>query len=358
MVNEAEKTNTVMRGAASLVFSKPVAILASASIAGTKESKGPFGTLFDVNSEDTEDMFNGKCWEEAESNMQKLAIETVLRKQNMVTKDIRYLFCGDLLGQDIATAFGVVDFQIPLFGLFGACSTSGESLALGAAFISAGYAKHVISMTSSHFASAEKEFRFPLGYGGQRPLSASWTVTGSGAFILGEVSQEAKAVITGITPGKIVDYGIKDSFNMGCAMAPAAADTIATHLQDCQEKPEDYDAILTGDLGMIGSEALIDLLKQKNFDISKQHIDCGAEIFGKETQTKAGMDTHAGGSGCGCAAIMLASVFLPKIESGEWKRILFVPTGALLNKMSFNEGNSVPGIAHAVVIENYKNSKH
>lgn len=340
-------------GRASVLLSKPVAILASASIAGTKESQGPFGSLFDVCSKDTEDRFQGKSWEEAESNMQRLAIETVLQKRGLRANDIRYLFCGDLLGQDIATAFGVMDFEIPLFGLFGACSTCGEALMLGAAFVSTGYAERVVSMTSSHFASAEKEFRFPLGYGGQRPLSASWTVTGSGAFILGGAASDTKAVITGITPGKIVDYGIKDSFNMGCAMAPAAADTIETNLTDMGRSPEDYDAILTGDLGLIGSEALIELLKKKGIDISRQHIDCGAEIYGKEEESKAGMDTHAGGSGCGCAAIMLASVFLPKVMSGEWKRILFVPTGALLNKLSFNEGNSVPGIAHAVVIEHY-----
>lgn len=354
MESRDNQKQEMMRGSASIMFQKPVAILASASIAGTKESKGPFGSLFDLCSDDTEDLFQGKTWEEAESNMQKLAVETVLRKKRLTPENIRYLFCGDLLGQDIATSFGVMDFEIPLWGLFGACSTSGEALALGAAFVSAGYAEKVVSLTSSHFASAEKEFRFPLGYGGQRPPSASWTVTGSGAFVLGNVEQDTKAVVTAITPGKIVDYGIKDSFNMGCAMAPAAAATIGNHLKDMGRKPDDYDAIVTGDLGLIGSRALIDMLGQEKLDISRQHVDCGAEIFGRETEHKAGMDTHAGGSGCGCAAIMLASVFLPKVESGEWKRILFVPTGALLNKLSFNEGNSVPGIAHAVVIEHYK----
>lgn len=338
-------------GKASISFPQPVAILASAAIVGTKESKGPFGSLFDYCSEDAEDMFLGKNWEEAESNMQKLAIETVLRKKKLIPSDIRYIFSGDLLGQDIATSFGVMDFEIPLWGLFGACSTCGEALALGASFVAAGYAERVLSMTSSHFASAEKEFRFPLGYGGQRPLSASWTVTGSGAFVLGKADKDSKSVITAMTTGKIVDYGIKDSFNMGCAMAPAAANTIATHLKDMERMPEDYDAILTGDLGIIGSSALLDLLKQEGIDISSRHRDCGAEIYGRE-EKKAGMDTHAGGSGCGCAAVMLSACFLPKIESGEWKRILFVPTGALLNKVSFNEGNSVPGIAHAVVIEN------
>lgn len=353
MESKNNQKQEMMRGSASIMFQRPVAIQAGASIAGTKESKGPFGSLFDYCSDDTEDLFQGKTWEEAESNMQKLAIETVLRKKKLIPKDIRYLFCGDLLGQDIATSFGVMDFEIPLLGLFGACSTCGEALALGASFVSAGYAGRVVSLTSSHFASAEKEFRFPLGYGGQRPPSASWTVTGSGAFVLGGVEQSTRAVITAITPGKIVDYGIKDSFNMGCAMAPAAASTISNHLKDMGRKPQDYDVILTGDLGLIGSKALIDILNQDGMDISRQHIDCGAEIFGRENDSEAGMDTHAGGSGCGCAAIMLASVYLPKIESGEWKRVLFVPTGALLNKLSFNEGNSVPGIAHAVVVEHY-----
>ena len=201
-----------------------------------------------------------------------------------------------------------------------------------------------VAVTSSHFASAEKEFRFPLGYGNQRPLSASWTVTGSGACVLGTKRSQIK--ISGITTGKIVDFGLKDSQNMGACMAPAALDTIYRNLLDFSRTPDYYDYIITGDLGKVGSVILLDMLEQKGYGRLKNHIDCGCLIFDDKRQ-----DTHAGGSGCGCAASVLTSYILPKMESGDWKRILFVPTGALLSKVSFSEGNSVPGIAHAVVIE-------
>ena len=220
----------------------------------------------------------------------------------------------------------------------------GESLALGAMAVSAGYGEHVLALTSSHFGSAEKEFRFPLEYGNQRPLSATWTVTGSGACVLG--TSGGKAKITGITTGKIVDYGFKDSQNMGACMAPAACDTIYQNLMDFDRLPKDYDKIITGDLGSVGQRILFDLLAEKGFDISEQHMDCGIEIYDSQTQ-----DTHAGGSGCGCAATVFASYILPQLALRKWKRILFVPTGPLLSKVSFNEGQSVPGIAHAVVVE-------
>lgn len=289
-------------------------------------------------------MFGEDSWEKAESTLQKEAVQTALGKAGLRPFQIRYLFGGDLLGQLIATSFGVMDMNIPMFGLYGACSTCGESLALGAMTIGAGYADYVAAVTSSHFASAEKQFRFPLDYGNQRPLAATWTVTGSGAFILGEKGGHAR--ITGITPGKVVDFGVKDSMNMGACMAPAACDTIYQNLMDFNCQPEDYDKIITGDLGSVGQTILIDLLKEKGFDISRVHMDCGIEIYDAEKQ-----DTHAGGSGCGCAAVTLAAMILPKIEKGSWKRVLFVPTGALLSTVSFNEGQSVPGIAHGVVIE-------
>lgn len=202
----------------------------------------------------------------------------------------------------------------------------------------------MLAVTSSHFGSAEKEFRFPLGYASQRPLSAHWTVTGSGAFLLG--TQKSHARITGVTIGKIVDYGLKDSQNMGACMAPAAMDTITQNFKDMGRDAEDYDRIITGDLGYVGQSILFDLVKKEGYDIRKKHMDCGMTIFDQETQ-----DTHAGGSGCGCAAVTLASFILPKIEKGEWKRILFVPTGALMSTVSYNEGSSVPGIAHGIVIE-------
>ena len=217
-------------------------------------------------------------------------------------------------------------------------------------------------MTSSHFASAEKEFRFPLEYGNQRPLSASWTVTGSGAFVLGNKQameeggsepeavtggrKRARACITGMTVGKIVDYGLKDSMNMGACMAPAAASTLEQHFSDFNSQPEDYDKIITGDLGKVGQKVLLDLLRDKGIDISAQHMDCGIEIFDDETQ-----DTHAGGSGCGCCAVTLSAYILKQLEEQNWKKVLFLPTGALLSKTSFNEGKSVPGISHALVLE-------
>lgn len=332
----------VMMGQQSLQFEKAPHIVSAASIVGKKEGEGPLGSHFDLICEDP--MFGEENWEKAESTLQKEAVQTALGKAGLLPSQIRYLFGGDLLGQLIATSFGVADFQIPMFGLYGACSTCGESLTLGAMAVSAGYADYAAAVTSSHFASAEKQFRFPLEYGNQRPLAASWTVTGGGAFIL--ASKGGHARITGATPGKVVDFGVKDSLNMGACMAPAACDTIYQNLMDFNRQPEDYDKIITGDLGYVGKRILMDLLKEKGFDITKVHMDCGIEIFDQETQ-----DTHAGGSGCGCSAVTLASFLLPKLEKGSWKRILFVPTGALLSTVSFNEGQSVPGIAHGVVIE-------
>lgn len=336
---------SVQAGKQSISFKQPVYIKESASIVGKKEGEGPLGELFDVVLQD--DMNGCKTWEDAESTLQRDAIYTLLQKSQIRIENVRYLFAGDLLGQSIASTFGIMTYETPMFGLYGACSTCGLSLSLGSMIISGGFADCVIGVTSSHFASAEKEFRFPLAYGNQRPPSACWTVTGSAAFLLtSEKTNGIRAAITGITTGKIVDYGLKDSLNMGACMAPAAADTIYNHLRDFARAPEDYDKIITGDLGFVGQTALLDLLKQKGIDISDRHMDCGIEIFDKDEQ-----DTHAGGSGCGCSAVVLSSYFLRKIEEGIFKRILFVPTGALLSKTSYNEGKPVPGIAHAIVIE-------
>lgn len=340
-----EKKHNQIIGKQSIQFSTPVYIRESASVVGQKEGEGPLGDLFDMVGDD--EMFGGKDWEEAESTLQKEAVYLVLQKSGAKIEDVRYLFAGDLLGQSIASSFGLISYETPLFGLYGACSTSGLSISLGGMCVAGGYAEQVICVTSSHFASAEKEFRYPLEYGNQRPLCASRTVTGGAAFLLSDKARSGdRAVITGMTPGKIVDYGLKDSMNMGACMAPAACDTISRHFQDFQRKPEDYDRIVTGDLGCVGQQALIDLLREKGWDIADRHMDCGIEIFDQDTQ-----DTHAGGSGCGCAATVLSSFLLKKLEKREWKRILFVPTGALLSKISFNEGKSVPGIAHAVVVE-------
>ena len=334
-----------MIGKQSIEFGSPIWIQCSASIVGKKEGQGPLGKLFDKISRD--DLFGGNSWEEAESALQKETVQLCIQKAGIQIEDIRYLFAGDLLGQCIASSFGLAEFNTPLFGLYGACSTSALSITLGSIAIAAGVADKVMCVTSSHFASAEKEFRFPLEYGNQRPLSASWTVIGSGAFLLSDTSNgNDRAVITAVTPGRIVDFGLKDSMNMGMCMAPAAADVIFNHLQDFNRKSEYYDKIITGDLGYVGKQGVIDLLGQKGIDISQQHMDCGIEIFDQKTQ-----DTHAGGSGCGCAASVLSAYILKQLEDKVWKRVLFVPTGALLSKVSFNEGKSVPGIAHAVVIE-------
>lgn len=329
-------------GKQSLQFAEAPYIISSASIVGKKEGEGPLGNCFDVVGDD--DKFGQSTWEEAESTLQKEAFALSIGKAGLKAEDIRYLFSGDLLGQTMATSFGVLDYQVPLFGLYGACSTCGESLSLAAMCVAAGYAEQVVAMTSSHFASAEKQFRFPLEYASQRPMSATWTVTGSAAFVLGK--KRSKSRITGITTGKIVDYGIKDSMNMGAAMAPAASDVICQHLTDFGRTEVDYDKIITGDLGTVGQEILWDLTRMGGYDISSVHADCGIEIFDSKRQ-----GTGAGGSGCGCSAVTLAAHFLKKVEEGKWKRILFVPTGALLSTVSFNEGMTVPGIAHAVVIE-------
>jgi stage V sporulation protein AD len=346
------------QGMASIAFEEPVYIKSCASIVSKKEGEGPLKDYFDMICEDP--MFGTDTWEAAESTMQKEAAQTAIGKAGLTPSDIRILFAGDLLAQSIASSFGTAGLSIPFYGLYGACSTMGESLSLGAMAVNAGYGEHVLCVTSSHFGSAEKEFRFPLGYGNQRPLSATWTVTGSGACVLAATPPEPEipgsslplrdkngcAVITGITTGKLVDYGLKDSMNMGGCMAPAACDTIYQNLFDFGRKPSDYDVIFTGDLGIVGQRILFDLLAQKNIDIYEQHKDCGLLIYDNQAQ-----DTHSGGSGCGCAASVLTSWILPKVACGEWKRILFVPTGALLSKVSFNEGDSIPGIAHAVVIE-------
>lgn len=332
----------MQQGKQSIAFENPVYIMSAACMVGPKEGEGPLKDTFDVVVEDA--TFGKNSWEEGESEMMKQTSLLALRKAKIKTEDVRYMFAGDLLGQLIATTFGVKDFDIPLFGLYGACSTMGEALSLGAMTVHAGYADTVLASASSHFGGAEKQFRFPLEYGNQRPMSSTWTVTGCGAFVLSK--EYGDTMITGITTGKVVDYGVKDSLNMGACMAPAAADVIFQHLKDYGRRPEDYDRIVTGDLGSVGKEILCKLLVDQGYDISNVHMDCGMEIYDDPEQ-----DTHAGGSGCGCSAVTLAGKLLQEMRDGLIQRILFVPTGALLSTVSYNEGKSVPGIAHAVVIE-------
>ncbi len=337
-----------MLGKQSIQFEKKPYLLSSASIVGSKEAEGPMGKLFDKVGYD--DSFGAENWEEAESRLQKEALEIAISKAGLTKQDVQMVFAGDLLGQSIASSFGLAGYQLPHVGLYGACSTCGLSLTMGAAVVSAGFAERVACITSSHFASAEKEFRFPLSYGNQRPKSATWTVTGSGAFLLSRKAEKGtRAQIEGVTIGKIVDYGIKDSMNMGACMAPAAADTIKQNLEDFSRQPQDYDKIITGDLGVVGKKLLFELLSEQGIDIAKQYMDCGIEIYESEKQ-----HTDAGGSGCGCSAVVLSAYILKKLEEGVWKRVLFVPTGALLSKTSYNEGQTIPGIAHGVVLEHWQ----
>lgn len=347
----------MIAGKQSIKFDNNVYIKAGATVAGTKEKKGPLGCCFDVVSQD--DLFGGESWEEAESRIQSLAFEKLLEKTGMMPEDIRYIYAGDLLGQLIATSFGLKTYDVPLFGLYGACSTMGESLSLAAMCVNAGFADNVAAIASSHFASAEKQFRFPLLYGNQRPMSSTWTVTGAGAYLVsnspvitkcdGDVCRivdngYANVIISGITTGKIVDYGVKDSMNMGACMAPAAAELIEANFKDLDVDKDYYDAIFTGDLGEIGNRILSELLKEKGIDIVDKLFDCGMLIYEGETKC-------SGGSGCGCSAVVLGTYIMDKLIRGEYKRVLFVPTGALLSTVSYNEGKSVPGIAHGVILE-------
>lgn len=337
-------------GKQSISFDEPAYIQESVSVVGNKENEGPLGGSFDVVYQ--EERMGEDSWEKAESAFQKAAVEELLKKAKITKEEVRFLLAGDLLGQEVASSFGLSEFQIPVIGMYGACSTAGLELGLGAMLVSGGFADKLITVTSSHFASAERQFRFPLDYANQRPLSSTWTVTGSGAFLLEQEAadeEDYRVQITGATFGTIVDYDVKDNMNMGACMAPAACATIRQHLEDFHRDVRDYDRIITGDLGYVGSELLYRLLGGANIDITQNHMDCGIEIYDKETQ-----DTHSGGSGCGCSAVTLSAYILPKLRCGAWKRVLFAPTGALLSKVSFNEGQSVPGICHGVVLEAVK----
>ena len=341
-------------GKATLTYDQPPRILEAASIVGQKEGDGPLSHLFDCIEPDPK--FGKNTWEEAESELQLRTARKVLEKSGMTEEQIRYLFAGDLLAQGIATSYGIMELQIPLFGLYGACSTCGESLGLASITVAGGAADCVMALTSSHFASAEKEFRFPLEYAGQRPLSTTWTVTGSGAFVIAAeehpCAAQAHCCISGITTGKVVDYGIKDSMHMGAAMAPAAFSTISTFFTDTGMTPSDFDYIVTGDLGKVGSRILCELFERENINIRDNHKDCGMMLYDFDEQ-----DIHAGGSGCGCAGSVLCGYFLPKLRAGEIKNILFAATGALMSPTVNQQGESIPSISHLVWLSGEKDMK-
>lgn len=318
-------------------------ILETAAIVGPKESDGPLAKYFDKCLE--EEFWGEKTWEKAESKIIKETANLALSKSNVTSADIDYCFAGDLLNQCISSNFGLRETNIPYFGVFGACSTFVESLCLGSVFIDGNAAQKILCATSSHFCSAEKQFRFPLELGNQRAPTAQWTVTGAGAAVLAREGEGPK--ITYATPGKIVDMGIKDSNNMGAAMAPAALDTLITHFHDTGRNPSYYDAIISGDLGYIGKDILIDMAKTEGFNIKSNYNDCGVLIFDKEKQ-----DTHSGGSGCACIATVFSGYLYKQIKEHKMNKVLLMATGALTNATSAQQGESIPGIAHAVAIEN------
>lgn len=329
-------------GKQSAKFDKEIYILETASTVGPKEAEGPLKDYFDVILEDV--LCGEDSWEKAESKIVNSNFKKVIEKANLSLSDINYIYAGDLLNQSSGSNYAIRELEIPFFGIFGACSTIGEGLSLGAINIESGVAEKVLVGASSHFCAAEKQFRFPLGLGTQRPLTSTWTVTGAGAVVLSTQGKNVK--IKGITTGKIVDLGIKDANNMGSAMAPAAADVIINNFKDFNIDPSYYDMIFTGDLGYIGKELTIQLVQKAGFDISKNYTDCGIEIFDKEKQ-----DTHSGGSGCACAATTFAGMIYNKLKKGELNRILFIPTGALMSPTSIQQGESIAGIAHGVMIE-------
>ena len=317
-------------------------ITAWASVAGKKESEGPLAHTFDKTSLDT--LFGQSSWEQAEKHMQQLALETLLEKATIKSSDIDLVFSGDLLNQCIGSSFTLRNLDIPHLGLYGACSTMAESLLAASMAVGGGYADKVVAMTSSHFASSERQYRFPLGYGGQRTPTSQWTVTGSGAALV--CSTGKGPVIESCTIGTVSDLGITDANNMGAAMAPAAYSTIRAHFDDLKTDPEDFDLIVTGDLGQLGKELLLELARRDGICLGGKLTDCGTLVFDNTTQ-----DVHAGGSGCGCSAITLCGYLLGKLKTGKLKKILFCGTGALLSPTSSQQGLPIPGVCHAVCIQ-------
>ncbi|KAJ53655.1 stage V sporulation protein AD [Clostridium tetanomorphum] len=321
--------------------SKP-RIISTFSIVGPKEGEGPLKDYFDFILSD--DMNGEDSYEKAESNILYTAVTESIKKAKLKESNIDFLFAGDLLNQLASSSFAAREINIPFIGLYGACSTMTESLSMASLAMDGNFANHVVAATSSHFSSAERQFRFPLEFGSQRAPTAQWTVTGAGAAVLGREGNFP--YITYVTIGKVKDYGITDANNMGAAMAPAAVSTLYSHFKDTGRVPSDYDIIATGDLGKIGKQITIELLKEYNYDISNNYIDCGEEIFYNDKQ-----GTDSGGSGCGCSAVVLCGYLYKSLLSGKFKRMLIVSTGALMSTTSSLQGESIPGIAHAVSIE-------
>ena len=326
-------------GNQTIVMEKDIAVKGCAGVVGKKEGEGPLSKYFDMIFED--EYLGQETFEAAESMLIKNAVTLGVKDAGINMADIQLVVIGDLLDQSMASTYGIKDYGIPHIGLFGACSTCGLSLGLGSLLVESGVANNLVAATSSHFCTAERQFRFPLEYGSKRTPNSQRTVTGAGAAVLSQGNGKVK--IKAVTFGKVKDYDITDANNMGAAMAPAAADTIKAYLDDTGAKPSDFDLILTGDLGKVGKKLLIELLQKENIDISSVHDDCGLMIFDVDSK-----DFAAGGSGCGCSASVLYTYIMDKFEKGELKRILFAGTGALLSPTSSNQGLSIPSIAHLV----------
>ncbi len=329
-------------GAQTALLTRTVSVAAGASVVGRKEGEGPLRERFDEIGDDA--YFGQKTWEKAESVMLKRCFETLCRKARISASELHYLLAGDLQSQCTGSVFAARESAVPFLGLYGACSTMGEAMTLGALLIDGGAAEAVCAMTSSHFCAAEREFRLPLEYGGQRAPSAQWTATASGAVLLR--SGDCGVRITHITTGKIVDAGVTDAGNMGAAMAPAAWETLRAHFSDTGRSPGDYDAVITGDLGRFGHEMLEELARREGVGFPNVFTDCGMLLYDAQRQ-----DVHAGGSGCGCSAAVFAGHILKCLREGMWKRILFAPTGALMSSVTSQQGESIPGICHALAIE-------
>ena len=333
--------NSKRVGRRTVAMATPPSVRSCACIGGKFEGQGPLGSCFDELGQDS--FFGEETWEKAESAMQKRALSRALDKAGLKAGDLDYILAGDLLNQCVGSSFGLRDFGIPFFGLYGACSTMGESLALASLLIDGGFARRAAAMTSSHFCTAERQYRMPVPYGSQRTPTAQWTATAAGCTILEERGKGP--YVTHVLCGRIVDKGIKDANNMGAAMAPAAYDTLSAFFRDTETTPKDYDLILTGDLGELGHDIVLDFLRQDGLDPGQRYQDCGLLLYDRE-----GQDMHAGASGCGCSAAVLNGYVLPGLRAGKWRRVLFAPTGALLSPTTSFQGESVPGICHAVCL--------
>ena len=329
-------------GHQTVVFDNPPSIAAGGCVVGAKEGEGPLRMWFDSISEDS--YFGQESWEKAESTMLYQSFITACDKAKLAPSDVEYAFAGDLLNQCTGSSFAMRESSVPFFGLYGACSTFAEGLSLGAMLIDGGYADVCAAMSSSHFCSAERQFRQPLEYGGQRPPTAQWTVTGAGTVLL--TAAGAGPYITHVTTGAIVDAGVKDANNMGACMAPAAYETLCAHFQDTGRSPDYYDAIITGDLGHVGHEILTDLFAQDGIDLGICSTDCGLLIYDRAAQ-----DVHAGGSGAGCCSSVFSGHILQRMTHGDWPRVLFAPTGALMSPTTSMQGESIPGICHAIALD-------